>query len=351
MSISNIESVGSRPTYLNPVYPGYFADPFVWKHDGRYYAVGTGHEEAHGHVDAAKAGIFPMLASQDLIHWESIGRAMKKPEFGAAFGETFWAPEVAFEGGMFFLYYSVGRDDKGHHLRVATSPRPEGPYHDTGASLTSPEDWLFAIDPHPFKDDDGRWYLFFAADFLDAAPPGSGSVRAGTALVAQPLENMTALTGESRVILRARHDWQRFQADRLMYGRIYDWHTLEGPCVRKLDGRYYCFFSGGRWETERYGVDYAVADHVLGPYSDAGGEAGPRILKTVPGRVLGPGHNSMVEGPGGSTYIAYHAWDAGRTGRRLCIDPLIRSAEGPRSPGPTWTAQPLIDTPISPPPE
>jgi hypothetical protein len=28
--------------YANPVYPSYFADPFAWKHGGRYYAIGTG---------------------------------------------------------------------------------------------------------------------------------------------------------------------------------------------------------------------------------------------------------------------------------------------------------------------
>ena len=29
-------------TYQNPVYHGYFADPFVWKHRGKYFAAGTG---------------------------------------------------------------------------------------------------------------------------------------------------------------------------------------------------------------------------------------------------------------------------------------------------------------------
>ena len=32
---------------------------------------------------------------------------------------------------------------------------------------------------------------------------------------------------------------------RLMYGRVHDWHTIEGPCVTKHAGKYYCFFSGG----------------------------------------------------------------------------------------------------------
>ena len=62
-----------------------------------------------------------------------------------------------------------------------------------------------------------------------------------------------------------------------MFGGIYDWHTLEGPCVRRHGGRYYCLYSGGCWQNDTYGVDYAVADHVLGPYTDSGNEDGPRV--------------------------------------------------------------------------
>jgi GH43 family beta-xylosidase len=95
-------------------------------------------------------------------------------------------------------------------------------------------------------------------------------------------------------------------------------------------------------------VDYAIADHVLGPYSGAGGENGPRILKTVPGKVVGPGHNSIVDGPDGSSeYIAYHAWDIGRQARRLCIDPLVWDAGVPRCPGPSWSARPTPFAPAS----
>jgi len=78
-------------------------------------------------------------------------------------------------------------------------------------------------------------------------------------------------------------------------------------------------------------VDYAVADTVLGPYSDAGNDAGPRVLRTIPGKVIGPGHNSIVRGPDDKDYLAYHAWDAAMTARRLCIDPLAWTAHGPRS--------------------
>jgi beta-xylosidase len=120
-----------------------------------------------------------------------------------------------------------------------------------------------------------------------------------------------------------------------MYGEIFDWHTLEGPCVRKHSGRYYCFYSGGRWSSENYGVDYGVADSVMGPYSDAGNEAGPRVLRSIPGRVLGPGHNSIVVSPDGQTeYIVYHAWGISMAARQMCLDKLIWTLEGPRCDGP-----------------
>ncbi len=126
-----------------------------------------------------------------------------------------------------------------------------------------------------------------------------------------------------------------------MYGKYWDWHTLEGPCVRKHDGSYYCFYSGGRWEAENYGVDYGVARNVLGPYSDEGAESGPRILHTIPGQILGPGHNSITVGPDGQTeYIVYHAWDKEMTARQMCVDRLLWTPEGPRCDGPTlpWSA-------------
>jgi beta-xylosidase len=242
-------------------------------------------------------------------------------------GKNFWAPEVAFAEGKFYLYYSVGHEYKNHQLHVATSDSPLGPYRDCGIALIDPNRCPFAIDAHPFRDDDGQWYLFYARDFLDSA----GDVRPGTALMVARLQTMTRLADEGRVVLRARSDWQRFQFERPMYRGIYDWHTLEGPCVRKHEGRYYCFYSGGRWENETYGVDYGVADHVMGLYSDKGNESGPRVLRTIPGDLIGPGHNSIVIGPDGEDYIVYHAWDAAMTARRMFIDHLVWTEDGPRA--------------------
>lgn len=327
--------------YVNPVHPSSFADPFVWRHGGEYLAIGTGPCKACG-----AASIFPLLRSGNLVEWTSAGCAMVRPD--AALGTDFWAPEVAQAEGRWWLYYSVGFGDRLHQLRVACSDAPSGPYQDV-AQLTDPRVQPFAIDPHPFRDVDGRWVLFYARDFLDAEDERGHPVRPGTALVVQPLEGMTRLApGAARTVARARHDWQRFQANRTMYGRVFDWHTLEGPFVVQRGGRYWCLYSGGRWQSPGYGVDYVVADAVLGPWREAAHDAepGPRVLRTVPQHVLGPGHCSVVRGPDGrSDFIAYHAWDARGDHRRLCIDPVHFSAQGPRSPGPSWTPQPIASRP------
>jgi hypothetical protein len=34
-------------------------------------------------------------------------------------------------------------------------------------------------------------------------------------------------------------------------------------------------------------------------------------------------------------YCVYHAWDANHTARRMCIDPLIWTREGPKVDGPS----------------
>ncbi|HEX2864173.1 MAG TPA: glycoside hydrolase family 43 protein [Deinococcales bacterium] len=309
-------------TYTNPVYPHPFADPFVLRVGGDYYAFGTGGNLTPGFG-------FDVLHSTDLVNWEKLGGAL--PRLPGADFVDYWAPEVAEHEGRFFMYYSAGRGDKGHQLRVAVAEHPAGPYEDAGVVLT-PDD-PFTIDAHPFHDVDGRWYLYYARDFLDGDRPG-------TALVVDRLETMTRLAGERRTVLRASADWQIFRHNRQMYGQVFEWHTLEGPFVRRHDGRYYCFYSGGAWEHDNYGVAYGVADHPMGPFVEPGA-GGATVLKTVPGRIIGPGHNSVVTGPDGQDYIVYHAWDLEQTGRRMCIDRLVWTPGGPRCDGPTDTPQPI----------
>ena len=131
--------------YVNPVYPKSFPDPYVLKYCGAYYAYATGH--------APDGNVFQILRSKDLIEWEEAGSAMRPLEDDHPF---YWAPEVFYDNGKFYLYYSVGNEAL-MHLRVAVSDRPDKNFVDSGKQLTREE---FAIDAHVFVDDDGTKYLF-----------------------------------------------------------------------------------------------------------------------------------------------------------------------------------------------
>ncbi len=317
-------------TYRNPVWPGYFADPFVLRWRGEYFAYGTAETLERTASGAARA--FKILRSRDLAHWEPAGAALELS--GDESTRAYWAPEVAEQNGRFLLYYSsapAGRDEL-HRLQVAVANDPAGPF--TVAGTVLPEAEGFCIDAHPFHDPrDGRWYLFFAKDFFeDRAGTGLGVVRLS--------RDLLRAEGAVQPMLRANADWHIYERDRSLYGRQWTaWHTVEGPCVVVHDDRYYCFYSGGNWQTQDYGVSYAVADHPLGPWKHAP-EPGPIVLRQRGGDLVGPGHNSYTVAPDGRTeLLVYHAWDSARTARRMCIDRLIWTKDGPQCLGPTTTGQ------------
>lgn len=313
-------------SYTNPVYPEIFADPFVLLHDGLYYAYGT----APGAPDGSQ---FPVLRSSDLVHWEALGHALVAPA-----GTDFWAPEVAYHGGQFYMYYSAqGIGGADHQLRVATSAQPQGPFEDSGKVLVP--DQPFSIDAHPFCDADGQWYLFYSVDFLAPGDAHQHDHRVGTGIVVDRLLDMTTVAGKPVTVTRPHADWHLFLAQRSMYGQVFDWHTVEGAAVLRHEGRYYCFYSGGAWERENYGVSYVVADHPLGPYSRPPPEESAPLMRSKAGHVIGPGHNSFTTGPDGEPWMVYHAWDTAMSGRRMCIDRLYWDGPRPCTQGPSWTAQ------------
>jgi len=312
-------------TYRNPVFPEYFADPFVLKTSGEYYAYGTGPCAADGRQ-------FPVLHSRDLVHWERSGGALLPP--GEPARTAYWAPEVAERNGRFYLYYSAadGGGDETHRLYAAVADHPAGPFIEAGPFLPDYEG--FTIDAHPFRDTkDGQWYLLFATDFFDARP---GTALAGVMLA----DDMVSAAGPVTTLLRASHDWQIYERNRTLYKRHWDaWHTLEGPALLFHGGKYVLLYSGGNWTGGTYGVGYAAADSVLGPYREL--EAGPKVLSGVEGRVVGPGHCSVAAAPSGAEMVIYHAWDTALSARRLCIDPLVWDSGRPRCAGPTWTEETL----------
>ena len=294
----------------SPARPEYFADPFVVRTpDGGYAAFGT---QPDGGTEQR---VFEVLLSEDLSSWRPGGFALER--LSPDMGDEYWAPEVCRRDDSWWMYYSVGHGIDWHQLRVARSSEVAGPFIDVGVNLTPGES--FAIDPHPFRDADGQWYLFYARDVLDAERPG-------THLAVGRLDDPTTLA-DVRGALAPNADWQIYERDRHMYGVVQDWHTLEGPTVVNRDDRYWMTFSGGAWTGPGYAVSWATADHPLGPWSHAPAGS-PAVLESGP-TLIGPGHNSLVVAPDGTDRIAFHAWNAEGSRRQMHLAPVVFTGSGP----------------------
>lgn len=312
-------------TYTNPVYKQSFPDPFVLKFRGEYFAYCT---------DFWRDGkVFGVLRSRDLINWEEIGGAIQPLENSPPF---YWAPEVTYYNGKFYLYYSVGNETL-MELRVAVSDIPDGNFVDSGKRLTNED---FAIDAHVFTDEDGQRYLFYATDFLEHSHIGTGTV-------IDKMVDFFTLAGHPRPVTRARYDWQVYDENRKEKGGV-RWHTVEGSFVLKRKGIYYEMFSGGNWQNITYGVSFATTDNIgkdeeWEQFSD--GEKILPILRTLPGIVTGPGHNSVVRGLNNrEIYCVYHRWTD--DGRVLAVDRMdFTGGERIYIKGATTTPQP---TPFKP---
>jgi beta-xylosidase len=308
--------------YQNPVYVGNFPDPFVLKHNGEYWAYCSGVWQ--------DGRYFGILYSPDLVNWQECSGALA-PLPGNY--PCYWAPEVSYYEGKFYMYYSVGNEEF-MHIRVAVAEHPVGPFEDSGKVLTQEK---FAIDAHVFADPlSGKRYLFYATDYLEHTHIGTGTAF-------DKLLDPFTLTGKPRPVTRAKHDWQVYDPARAEKGGV-RWHTVEGPFVLYHNGLYYQMFSGGNWQNVSYGVSYAVTRDLTTTEEWAQAADGERILpilRTIEGKVIGPGHNSVVVGPDGSElWCIYHRWSHDRRARQMAIDRLVFESDELKVLGPSTTPQP-----------
>ena len=277
----DVESIeGPIRTYTNPVGDSlYMGDPFVFKHDGTYYLFGT--------TDSNEG--FRCFTSKNLVEWAAVGFAYRKSENSWA-QSLFWAPEIEYYQGRFYMTYS-GRDRETGRLltALAVSDRPEGPYLD----LHTP--WFdlgySAIDAHIFVDEDGQPYLYYSKN--GAEDGYSFGIIYGVALKT----DLSELIGDPVLLLEAEQAWEKIH---------YDVNRCnEGPFVLKHEGRYHMMYSANHTFMPGYGIGYAVADHPLGPWIKSA--SNPIAGTDLEAGYSGAGHSSITTSVDGTElFIVYH---------------------------------------------
>jgi beta-xylosidase len=263
------------------VYGGDFADPCLIRVDDAYYAYATNSGALNVQV----------MVSVDLSGWQLLGDALPLLPSWAQRGNT-WAPAVIQIGDLFVLYYTVREPLRARQcISVAIGSSQQGPFVDERSSpLIYQVDHGGSIDPCPFLDEDGELYLLWKSDDNAIGLPSSLWGQRLSADGRNLLDSPVRLLG---------HD------------QAWEDPLIEAPSLVQSDRTYYLFYSANWWESDRYGIGYAMAVAPLGPYNKA--------------TLVGPwmGSDSAVAGPGGQDFcrdqsddllMAYHGWQPGRVG-------------------------------------
>ena len=304
--------------YRNPLLTG-IGDPFILEYNGVYYLYGT--------CDEVSSQGFEVFYSRDLIHWIKHDKLALKVGDNNWGKSQFWAPEVIYKNGRFYMFYSALEDyRKGQRIFVAVSDSPLGPFtkYSEGPLI---DEW--SNDPHYFKDEDGQEYLFFNYKWVD------------TIAVAKLTPDLKKIY-DVRICISARTDPEEWVTE----------PVNEGPYVIKHKGFYYLFYSGNGYTSPDYGVGYAVAKNPMGPWKKY--PKNPVLFKK--GNIQGTGHNSFIRSPDGKElFIVYHKHFSSSdvTPRQVCIDRVVflskdNEADVVKVLGPTESFQPAPSGAIPP---
>ena len=280
----------------NPVLPGDFADPSVVRVGDDYWATATSSEWAP---------LFPLLHSKDLQNWDLVGHVFpeKRPDWAEA---HFWAPEISYEDGKYYIYYTAKKKGGPLCVGVASSTDPKGPYKDHGPLVCQEAG---AIDGFPIRDEQGDLYLIWKEDGNSRGEP--------TPMWGQRMnEERTELLGEK---------FELFRND----PETWEGNLVEGAFILKKDGYFYAFYSGdaccGRGCT--YGIGVARAKELKGPWAKY--EKNP--IKKENDTWKCAGHGSLVQAANGRYYFLYHAYKRNGTvytGRQGLLSEIIWTENG-----------------------
>ena len=254
------------------VLPGDFPDPSVVRVGESYWATAT---------TSNWAPAFPLLESIDLIHWELKAHVFQ--DLPAWADHYFWAPEISYENGRVYVYYSANKKGGNLCIGVASADNPEGPYTDHGPLICQEAG---SIDAWPMRDSDGKLYLIWKED--------GNSVKQPTPIWAMEMnEDRTKLVGEKKELFRNDAPWEA--------------NLVEGVSMVKEGAYFYAFYAGagccGR--ACSYGIGVARAKKLLGPWEKFAGNP----VVAAGDRWKCPGHGTPIA-KDGKHYFLYHAYES-----------------------------------------
>ena len=262
----------------NPILPGFFPDPSIYRVGDDYYIANSTFEWFPG---------VPIHHSRDLVNWRLIGHALTcRSQIdlrGIADSAGVWAPSLSYADGQFWLIYTnirctgMGNPFKDIGIYLTTAKDIAGPWSEP-VVLNS-----IGFDPSLFHDDDGRkWLVNMRWDFR------KGQHRFAGIVIQEYDHKSQKLVGPMTQILEKT-------------GIL-----TEGPNLYKRNDWYYLMLAEGGtgWN---HGISTARSKNILGPYEL---DPQPSVLTARSDAKLTlqkAGHGEIVETPAGEWYLVHLA--------------------------------------------
>lgn len=257
------------------VAPSHDPSRIIRNTDGRYWVFTTGD------------GVWAMSSpNADMSNWRAENTVFPVGSWPSwinnyvtGFGGFFWAPDVIYLNGQYWLYYSCAGQGAPAAIGVATASNLAGPWTDRGLVVAGNN----AIDPAPLMDGGNLWLTW-------------GNWQTG-------IDLLQLNTSSGKPLNSSRWD--------LVPGQV------EGPYLLKNGSYYYLFFQKGLCCNGVNSTYYTVVGRstsVTGPYIDRAGVSvvnggGTVFLPNRDGRYIGPGHVGFGEGR-----LTYHFYDGNDNG-------------------------------------
>ncbi|MVT08710.1 glycoside hydrolase family 43 protein [Chitinophaga tropicalis] len=277
----------------------YTADPSAHVFNGRIYiypshdtATGIPEDDLGSHFDMKDFHILSMDSVGGLVTDHGVALDIKDIPWAH---RQLWAPDAAFANGTYYLYFPVKDNQDIFHIGVATSNVPEGPFK----AEKTPIPGSYSIDPCVFRDDDGKFYMYFGGIWGGQLQRWNNNKYDSTK-GNRKAEEMAILPRIARLDADMKHFAEPVKEIKLTdeKGNLYkekdnDRRFFEAAWMHKYEGKYYFSYSTG----DTHNLCYAIGDSPYGPFTYKG-----VILKPVEGWTS---HHSIIE-KDGKWYLFYH---------------------------------------------
>ena len=280
----------------------YTADPSAHVFDGKIYIYPSHDIESNVPQDD-EGGHFDMK-DYHVLSMDSIGGEVK--DNGVALdikdipwaGRQLWAPDAAYANGKYYLYFPAKDKNDVFKIGVATSASPAGPFK----AEAEPIKGSYSIDPAVFKDDDGKYYMYFGGIWGGQLQRWStGTYDANGSKTDLQKDEDPAISPR---VARMSKDMLKFdepvkeikivdQEGKPLLGKDHDRRFFEAAWMHKYNGKYYFSYSTG----DTHFIAYATGESPYGPFTYQGVILNPVIGWT--------NHHSIIEIKG-KWYLFYH---------------------------------------------